>query len=183
MSEELLIRHCSPTLAGMKTGNLFACSFPGGEEMRECLRCWNRLLTKKGLRVLPLRFQNGHALIYVYRPDQLAARLAQPEILAFLKERGYAGPALEGALETLARRLGQGEEFPHEIGVFLGYPLADVLGFIAHGGREFCCLGCWKAYSDAEQARRTFALYHKCREVYLACYRRGFDVARLTVAA
>ena len=24
MSEELLVRHCSPTLAGLKTGNLFS---------------------------------------------------------------------------------------------------------------------------------------------------------------
>ena len=33
------------------------------------------------------------------------------------------------------------------------------------------------------QARRVFALYEKCRNVYLSCYRRGFGVARLTVAA
>ena len=26
MSEDLLIRHCSPTLAGIKTGNLFSCA-------------------------------------------------------------------------------------------------------------------------------------------------------------
>ena len=61
MSEELLVRHCSPTLAGMKTGNLFACSFPNEDEVKECVRCWNRALTKKGLRVLPLPFQNGRA--------------------------------------------------------------------------------------------------------------------------
>lgn len=47
MSEELLVRHCSPTLAGMKTGNLFACSFPNEDEMKECVRCWNRTLKKK----------------------------------------------------------------------------------------------------------------------------------------
>lgn len=181
--EETLIRHCAATLARHKCGSLFAYAPGPGESLEENLAAVNARLAGRGVqaRLMKRRAQGG--LIYVYRPDQLATRLAQPEILAFLKERGYAGPALEGALETLARRLGQGEEFPHEIGVFLGYPLVDVLGFIAHGGREFCCLGCWKAYSDAEQARRTFALYHKCREVYLACYRRGFDVARLTVAA
>lgn len=33
-------------------------------------------------------------------------------------------------LEQLRSRLHGSEEFPHEIGVFLGYPLNDVLGFI-----------------------------------------------------
>lgn len=75
MSEELLVKHCAPTLAGMKTGNLFTCSFDGACEMKECVRCWNRILTKKGLRVLPLRFKNDRALIYVYRPKMLSADL------------------------------------------------------------------------------------------------------------
>ncbi len=55
MSEGLLVRHCSPTLAGMKTGNMFTCTFADDMEMRSCIRCWNRMFVKKGLRVLPLR--------------------------------------------------------------------------------------------------------------------------------
>lgn len=73
MSEELLVRHCSPTLAGMKTANMFVCSFTGEAEMRETLRRFNTKLGKKGLRLLPLRFQDNKALIYVYRPAQLSA--------------------------------------------------------------------------------------------------------------
>lgn len=33
MSEDLLIRHCSPTLAGIKTGNLFSCVCPCRKEL------------------------------------------------------------------------------------------------------------------------------------------------------
>lgn len=29
MSDEMIIRHGSPTLAGLKTGNLFNCSYSG----------------------------------------------------------------------------------------------------------------------------------------------------------
>ena len=85
MSEELLVKHCAPTLAGMKTGNLFTCSFDGACEMKECVRCWNRILTKKGLRVLPLRFKNDRALIYVYRPKMLSADLKQNSLLSIEK--------------------------------------------------------------------------------------------------
>ena len=34
MSEETIIRHCSPTLAGIKTGNLFRCSYGTKEEIQ-----------------------------------------------------------------------------------------------------------------------------------------------------
>ena len=68
MPEELLVIHCSPTLAGLKTASLFACTFADDREMRSCVRCWNRRLTGKGLRILPLCFENGRALIYVYQP-------------------------------------------------------------------------------------------------------------------
>ena len=77
MSEELLVRHCAPTLAGLKTANLFACRFSDGDALRRCLCCWNRRLTKKGLRILPLRFEGRRALIYVYRPARLACDLRQ----------------------------------------------------------------------------------------------------------
>ena len=75
MSEELIIRHCSPTLAGMKTGNMFTCHYSDINEMRKAVRFWNRLFTKKGLRVLPLRFQKNCALIYIYRPSYLCRDL------------------------------------------------------------------------------------------------------------
>ena len=39
MSEELLVRHCAPTLAGLKTANLFACRFSDGDALRRCLCC------------------------------------------------------------------------------------------------------------------------------------------------
>ena len=55
MYESLLVKHCAPTLAGMKTGNLFGCTFPSFCELTECMRQWNRLLTPKGLRATARR--------------------------------------------------------------------------------------------------------------------------------
>ena len=124
------------------------------------------------------------ALVYVYRPAMLHKRLERTDIADFLHGQGYASLKLSDALATLARHIHCGEEFPHEVGIFLDYPLADVIGFIRHQGAAFCCVGCWKAYTNEEQARRTFALYRKCRMVYLACYHnKGYGVTRLTVAA
>lgn len=182
MSEELLIKHCSPTLAGMKTGNLFACSFSNGAKMKECVRYWNRLLTKKGLRVLPLKYENGRALIYVYRPSRLSADLRHDVAKQLLKERGYCTDTSEKCVVQLIKRLYKYKEFPHEIGLFLGYPPEDVCGFIKNKAGGCKCVGCWKVYGDEKAAQRTFAKYKKCSDIYAVQYANGRSIERLTVA-
>ena len=52
MSEELMIRNCSPTLAGMKTGNIFVVKYKDKKEMHDNLRKWNKLLLKKTFKRL-----------------------------------------------------------------------------------------------------------------------------------
>ena len=56
MSEEQMIRHCSPTLAGMKSGAVYTDI----EEIRVSVCGWNKRLRDKGLRIIPLCFrENG----------------------------------------------------------------------------------------------------------------------------
>lgn len=63
MSEELLIWHCAPTLAGMKTGSLFSCSEQ--EKVRVVLYICdvNRRLVPEGLRMLRLRYAQSRVLL------------------------------------------------------------------------------------------------------------------------
>ena len=48
MSDELVIRHCAPTLASIKTANLFSCIFTDRQEMLKHVRNLNLRLKKKG---------------------------------------------------------------------------------------------------------------------------------------
>lgn len=73
MSEELVVRQCAPTLAGIKTGSLFSCPCDSPEELRQEVRRINRLLAGKGLCLLPLRFDGSRALLYLYRAQPPAA--------------------------------------------------------------------------------------------------------------
>ena len=57
MSEEQVVRNCAPTLAGLKTGNLFACPYESREDLLDFLRSLNRRLGKKGVRAVPLRWK------------------------------------------------------------------------------------------------------------------------------
>ena len=182
MSEDIIVRHCSPTLAGMKTGNMFSCHFVDENEMRDSVRHWNRLLVKKGLRVLPLKFEDNRAMVYVYRVSSLAHDLKDNAVRHLLKERGYETEMPERCIVQLIRKLeGQGE-FPHEIGLFLGYPPEDVCGFIENRAQGCKLVGCWKVYGNEEKARMIFAKYKKCTDVYTAQFARGRSVDWLTVA-
>lgn len=181
MSEVLLVKHCSPTLAGIKTGNLFSCSFPNDDEMKACVRCWNKQLNKKGLRVLPMRFRNGRALIYVYRPSKLALDLRDSLAKQLLNERGYCTETSERCVVHLVKRLCEYEEFPHEIGLFLGYPAEDVCAFIENKADGYKCVGCWKVYGDAEKAQKTFDKFKKCTDAYWKQFAKGKSIERLTV--
>ena len=69
------------------------------------------------------------------------------------------------------------------MGLFLGYPLEDVKGFIANGGRNCTCCGCWKCYGDPEEARRRFARYRRCTALYRRRFAQGATLSQLTVAA
>ncbi len=182
MSEEMLVRHCSPTLAGMKTGNMFTCTFENAENMREALRKLNCTLGKKGLRVLPLRFQNSRALIYVYRPARLSQDLQDETACRLLEERGYQFETPERCIVRLIQRIRESEEFPHEIGLFLGYPPEDVCGFIENKADACKCTGCWKVYGDVDAAQKLFAKYKKCTDIYCTMFAKGRSVERLTVA-
>ena len=89
MSEDLVIRHCAPTLAGIKTGNLFSCACPCKAALTKELCRLNRKLVPKGIRALPLRVQKGRALIYVYRPNALECDLADHCSRGLLLQYGY----------------------------------------------------------------------------------------------
>ena len=181
MSEELIIRHCAPTLAGLKTGSMFSYEPAAGEDLRCEIRSMNRRLVRKGLRMLPLRMRCGRVLIYIYRPHRLRDDLARADAAAILSPRGYCCGKPEQCVVQLIRRLRSGADFPHEIGLFLGYPPEDVAGFIAHGASGCKCCGCWKVYGDEKKAEALFARYRTCTDIYLRAWSLGSTVEQLAV--
>ena len=72
MPEELMIEHCSPTMAGLKTANLFACSGEDAGELNASIRDLNRRWTERGVCVIPVKQDAERTLIYMYRPERRA---------------------------------------------------------------------------------------------------------------
>jgi len=181
--ERLLINYCSPTLASLKTANLFSFSFASDCEMTEYLSYWNGVLEEKGISLTVLQINNKKALIYVFRRTKLEKDLMQEDIARFLTGCGYCDLTVENAIHRLRQRFDWGEEFPHEIGLFPGYPLEDVKGYIENKGKNSKMGGFWKVYCDEYKAAQMFAKFEKCRNVYIRLFQNGRSVMQLTVAA
>lgn len=90
MSEEILVRHGAPTLAGIKTGSLFPCPCEDREMLLSDIRQLNRRLSPKGLCLLPIRFLAGQALLYLYRPAVLRRDLRNAQASELLRCRARA---------------------------------------------------------------------------------------------
>ncbi len=182
--EKSLIEYCSPTLAKLKTANLFSCKYSEENELNAVVASWNRYFNGKGIELIVLRKQNGSALVYVCRRNRLELDLDKKGVAEFLANYGYESIKVDYAIEKLKSRLKDCDGFPHEIGIFLDYPLEDVKGFIENAGANFKCCGCWKVYCNECEAIKLFAKYQKCREVYSRLFYAGTrSIEQLTVKA
>lgn len=179
MSDQYIIEHCSPTLAGIKTGNLFSVRITEKNAIHRKLRELNGILVQKGLRVVLLKMTERYALIYLYRLDRLKRDLNDPGAASILRKKGYSVGNPEKCIAQLAKHLRDDNLFPHEIGLFLGYPPSDVACFMDHPSEGVLCCGCWKAYSEPEKARVAFEKFKKCTEVYCDMYKKGISLAQL----
>lgn len=178
MYDALLARHCAPTLLGLKSGSLFSVPFPKTEEMRACLRRWNELFAEPGIRALPLSRRSGRTLVYLYRPSALCCDLSNPQAAPLLTELGYPLSSPERSIAHLMDRVKRSPGFPHEIGLFLGYPPEDVLGFIRDPAA--CKLsGCWKVYGDVPAAQNRFNAYRKCTQACCTLFALGVGLEKL----
>lgn len=182
--DRLLARHCAPTLLGVKAASLVALPDAQGVQPEPLIQAFNQQLGGKGMVFRSLGPCPRTALMLVYRPELLKKRLASAQAQTILLAYGYPVDAgLEAMLEHLSARLSEEGEFPHEIGLFLDYPPADVQGFIRHHGADCKCCGYWKVYSDVDAARARFAFFDVCRNCLCGLVEQGNTISQLLYAA
>lgn len=183
--EAALVRQCAPTLAGLKPGSIFCIRPSAPEIVTSKVQQWDEQLRPLGLSVQVLleRPRDCFMIVYVYRRKHLEQVVSDAGCQRFLEWSGYPTSNLDGLLAHLAYRLKTQPDFPHEIGVFLGYPLKDVIGFIQNKGQNFTCCGLWKSYSDPAEMQVCFACYRRCIETYVSLFEQGIPIERLAVSA
>ena len=181
MIEKYLISQCSPTLASLKTGSLFTVYSYDINSLKDDIEYWNNKLQNKLLNLTMLKYKNGKALVYLYRKNKLKKDFEKSGVESFMKSKGYKNIDIDDAISVLEQKLYLDNEFPHEIGLFLGYPLGDVIGFIKNSGQNSKCDGCWKVYCNEYEAIKTFKKFRKCKDIYKRLWNEGKSILQLTV--
>ena len=119
-------------------------------------------------------------LVMVYRAKELEGHLRSKEVSDYLREFGYRRDDFISNLIRLHQRMNgfynKMKEFPHEVGVFLGYPICDIRGFLENKGERYLHSGYWKIYGNLEETRKKFLSYDEAREIAIDEFLSGREL-------
>ena len=174
-----VVTQCAPVLKGVKISNLITMK-PGG---------WRKIrayLKKSRIICIPLYADAEKEVLFLYRYEQLERHLKNREVLEFLRSCGYESFEVASVLVRLRRRYqlyaGISKEFPHELGVLLGYPVGDVQGFIDNRGENSLTSRYWKVYQNPKEAEKIFDLYDRVKEQALKEIMCGRTLSHVAVS-
>lgn len=136
-------------------------------------------LSSRGVCLQSLGERGARLELLAWRPGLVEGLLGDASTCAFLWQRGYDASSAKFLVSGIRHRLvdyhrGGSAGFPHEVGILLGYPLEDVIGYLA-GGKE-TCRDLWRAYGDAREAQDRF---ERVRAANRRCRRRFAEGATL----
>ena len=177
--DELIINHCAPALSGIKIANIFTYQYDSKKELEKEISSYNDILSFKNIKVSIIKDNANKAIIYVYNEKELENYLLDDEIFEFLENYGYKSKNIHESIDFLKIRMQYAESFPHEIGIFLGYPLIDINGFINNYGKNSLYTGYWKVYHNKNEAIKIFDNYNKCRDFYISTFLNGKGILEI----
>jgi len=170
-----LASQCAPVIFGVKVSNILITRPENEMEVY-------RLFDGTDLAAKCIQKTETKAFFLLYHKQRLHQHLMQKSVLAFLKETGYEDLHTNELLNHFSQRFktyNSKQEFPHEIGIFLGYPIEDVIAFIEHKGKNYLLSGYWKVYGNPETAKRTFRIYDQVKQLAVSIAARGVPMEQI----
>ena len=171
-----LALQCAPVISGIKISNLLTIPAKNLMELSSILK-----KTKLSFRILyPGR---ERLVILIYREAELKEYLERDEVGAFIYKCGYKTSDMNKIFPIFVkhyiRYMELKQDFPHELGLFLGYPVEDVVGFIENNGKNFLYSGYWKIYKDAEIKIQLFNNYERVQTEMVRLLYEGLDIVNI----
>ena len=161
------VRAAGAVIEGEKPAAIFSvriepAGIPRGPQtrtaLRDAIRTYEVEFTLRGITLTTLGERSGRIELLAYRPNLVAEVLGDPACslppgagLSRGQRGGAHGHPSQAPCGIPARRA---NPLPHEVGVVLGYPLEDVLGYMR--GECETCRGPWRSYGDARAAELRF---------------------------
>ncbi len=170
----LIVFYAAPTFADEKPSNLIIFK----NNLRSAHDLWHKYKTriKKEFNIsfYELQIRDNSTVVLFYRKRSLENLLNHPDYNNYLKKIGYLEPSdIECSLLKLRGEYSCG--CPHEIGLFLGYPLDDVIAFTQCPKKKYLAVGYWKVYYNLEKAMDVFKKYDSLKQSVYIKLKKGIN--------
>lgn len=171
-----LALQCAPLLTRNKLSNLFIVA---KSEKYKVIK----LFSGTPISVYVLYQTDKKVTFLLYRRQELVRYLQNGQVKAFMLKLGYQEACIECILSELKERyrahMEDKKDFPHELGLILEYPVADVCAFIENKGKNSLFVGYWKVYGNLPVALEIFRKYDMAKETILRMVAQGLEINQI----
>lgn len=168
--------HCAPLIAGLKMSNLLML------QNRELDRATS-ILKRAGISYFIMAVANGKTAVLLFDRHRLETYLQEEKVWQIFQDMGYQNHAMGKILYAFRLRYEKyllwNQEFPHEMGLLLGYPVEDVKGYILNGGGNCLYIGYWKVYGNLTEKKILFRQFEKARDVLMELLSKGISIVEV----
>lgn len=168
-----LALQCAPLIMGLKVSNLLIFE-------KKKVSHINDILKNTDISYSVLLTRGDKMILLLYKINELEKYLSNKDVINMLKELGYSKFKLEDILSKFRLRykktITDKKDFPHEMGLLLGYPIEDVRGFIENNGKNFLYSGYWKVYENMQQKIDMFNEYELAKEKLIYLVSNGISI-------
>lgn len=181
--EYRFIYQCAPVLAGLKISNLLIVNRKQSEKALGMVKDFN-------LSAYLLYATAERVVFLVFNREKTVKYMLESENVIFFKNLGYEEISLERVLSEISLKyagyMEEASDFPDELGIVLGYPTEDVLGYVENKGKDFLINGYWKVYGKADEKMDIFRSFDEITEEMIRTFitlRNIKSVADIYIAA
>ncbi|MGN0465983.1 MAG: DUF3793 family protein [Lachnospiraceae bacterium] len=171
--ETQLALQCAPLIAGLKISNLLIIS-------KENMSKVKYILKHTILSYFILYEGEEKTILLVYDASRLGEYLERKNVKNLLFQWGYEENHMREWMYLLKKRykkyIEEKTNFPHEMGLFLGYPVEDVIGFIENSGKNSLYSGYWKVYQDVSEKIKLFQKFDMAKEILIHFLANGMTI-------
>ena len=171
-----LILQCAPFISGLKKSNLLLVN-------KEKLYKLKKLLDGSLISYSILYENSNKIALLLYNEPEMNKYLNNESIKAFLMDMGYKDISFKNILKIFKLRyekyMQDNEEFPHEMGILLGYPIEDVKGFVKNKGKNSLYTGYWKVYDKVEEKEKLFEKFKQVEETMIKLIYYGITMEEI----
>ena len=168
-----LALQCAPLLINIKISNLLIVHRTKKSEVI-------KLFESTPISYYVIYESKEKVIFFLFIREKLEVYLGLESVSNAMKMFGYSTNNLELIFDEFSKRytkyMSERFKFPHEIGLLLGYPVEDVIGFIENNGKNYLHTGYWKVYSNLSDAIELFEQYKRAKEIVIKMVSQGINI-------